>query len=435
MALTKASVLHYWSARFGAIPIIGGNPVHTRASTAKWIDQMGIVRQAPVNTPRFDWATVDGERRPVMRLEQARQNGELNSEDFSNGTWTKGNATISANAAIAPDGTLTADKLVEDSSAGAAHSAYQQVGGTASTNQTISVFAKAAGRDWIALALIRRDGGEVYSYFQLTGAGAFGASTPGIGKGFEAIGNGWFRCWITADSATGGTTPGLRVYLADSGANVVFNGGGTAGVYLWGAQYEIDKHSVSSYVPTTSAGVTRAADSFYWDYTPLPQAKMVYSRHVLRESAASGAAAQVWRIGSAASSAILQLYSNGGGSFTVYHDPGSGNVNSSVGVGAAAIGDTIELVVILSATGTVKVIYSLNGAAVAASATSGAAALAAAWVEQKLWLNSVAASQVSQGGYTEAKVVKHADVVAVTDQGIMDELRAFELAPSGEVVS
>jgi len=52
-----------------------------------------------------------GTARPTL---SARVNTLLNSEDFSSASWNKSRATVTANAATAPNGTLTADKIVED---------------------------------------------------------------------------------------------------------------------------------------------------------------------------------------------------------------------------------------------------------------------------------------------------------------------------------
>ena len=66
------------------------------------------VRELPGNH-----ATSTGTKRPKLA---ARYNLLTYTEQFDNGVWSKDNATITTNAAVAPDGTTTADLFVENAS-------------------------------------------------------------------------------------------------------------------------------------------------------------------------------------------------------------------------------------------------------------------------------------------------------------------------------
>ena len=66
------------------------------------------------NTPRIDYST--GEK--AFLLEPQSTNLINYSEDFSNSSWGKTNSSITSNSIISPDGTLNADKLVENTSTG-----------------------------------------------------------------------------------------------------------------------------------------------------------------------------------------------------------------------------------------------------------------------------------------------------------------------------
>ena len=68
--------------------------------------------------PRLDYDPVTLQPKGFL-VEEARTNLLLRSEEFDNANWTKSRATVTANAATAPDGTSNADKLVEDSTASA----------------------------------------------------------------------------------------------------------------------------------------------------------------------------------------------------------------------------------------------------------------------------------------------------------------------------
>ena len=110
----------------------------------------------------------------------------------------------------------------------------------------MSVYAKAAERTQIALQL----GADVGYYNLSTGAVISGANASIV-----SVGNGWYRCIVTGTPVN---TNSL-IYLASGGA-ASYTGDGTSGVYIWGAQLEAGAFA-TSYIPTTSASVTRAADS------------------------------------------------------------------------------------------------------------------------------------------------------------------------------
>src|SRR5688500_16378616 len=115
MPLSRSSVLHYWSARYGPLPIIGGDPVHTRNSASSWADGQGIVQSAIVNTPAFDHATIGGERRPTLSLSRAVTNICLQSAACGV-TWTV-SGTPTRSAAALTLGGVTLDFLGDDSAA------------------------------------------------------------------------------------------------------------------------------------------------------------------------------------------------------------------------------------------------------------------------------------------------------------------------------
>jgi hypothetical protein len=74
----------------------------------------------------------------------------------------------------------------------------------------------------------------------------FDAQTASSGATIESVGNGWFYC--TASVTATSTQTGV-FYV-----NVT-----NADLYLWGMQFEVGSYA-TSYIPTTSASVTRNAD-------------------------------------------------------------------------------------------------------------------------------------------------------------------------------
>ena len=97
----------------------------------------------------------------------------LQSQTIDNASWTKTNSSITANATTAPDNTLTADKLVENGTAGVFHLAVQDATVVVGFAYTFSVYAKAAERTLIILNY--DDGTDHLTTFNL--ATAFSAQT------------------------------------------------------------------------------------------------------------------------------------------------------------------------------------------------------------------------------------------------------------------
>jgi hypothetical protein len=183
------------------------------------------------------------------------------SEQFDNAAWTKSNATISANAAASPDGTLTADKLVE-SAVTIAHYVEQSVTGVASTYAG-SIYAKAGERTRITAYLV--DGGGIVAGTSTVFDLSNGTTVQGTGT-ISSVGNGWYRCAVVGLPAAG--TLRLRVLLT-VGVGTSYTSDGTSGLFLWGAQLS-SSSSVDAYSPVASAAPTSAAyHGPRFDYDPV----------------------------------------------------------------------------------------------------------------------------------------------------------------------
>jgi hypothetical protein len=197
-----------------------------------------------LNVPRLTYQNGGGGC-PSLLLEPQRTNVETWSEDFSNVAWTKTNCSITANTTISPDGTADADKIIENSANGV-HFVFN-VGATISVAQTLSVYAKADTRTQLALQL-----GASSVIYNLSS----GTIVSGSGGTITSVGNGWYRCAITTTPAN----TNALIFTANGGTNS-YQGDGTSGLFIWGAQLESGAYA-TTYIPTTAASATRVADSF-----------------------------------------------------------------------------------------------------------------------------------------------------------------------------
>jgi hypothetical protein len=251
----------------------------TRAdSTARatYIDASGYVKTvASAGAARFDY--VGGVAKGLL-IEASATNLFTYSEDFSNGSWLKSNATASTDATTAPDGNSTADYMLETAGTSTRYFAGNAGSpGTSTEIRTFSVYVKGGlGRQWVNLSAANGSGGPYYRITADLSAGTIGSTElVNTGTWFSTTptssisaagpsGSGWYRISITgrlcqfylicpSDTATPGGAN------TNFGLGSAYAGDTNKGVILWGAQLEANS-SASSYIPTTTASLTRLAD-------------------------------------------------------------------------------------------------------------------------------------------------------------------------------
>lgn len=242
----------------------GPTPSFSRASTGTYFTSSGVLTSAAINGPRFDhvyngssWVSKG------LLIEEQRTNSSQYTEDLTNAWWTKYSSSISSNSATAPDGNQTADKLVEDS-VNDQHSIFNSgFSTTAGTAYTISFFAKSAGRNFIQfMPAVSLSGAGARANFDLQSGVLGTVSGTNTTAEIVNVGNGWYRCVTKISSASGNGTAYLQFAMASSAsatAGQVYLGDGSSGVLIWGIQLEIGAFP-TSYIPTTTAAVTRSAD-------------------------------------------------------------------------------------------------------------------------------------------------------------------------------
>lgn len=423
MALTKSSALMWWSSRYGINPRIGGRPVFSRNSAGSFTTQEGEIDQAIVNTNRMDWATLNlpsglTERRKVLSLELASTN--IIDVDFA--SWTLTTVTPTTGQADPAGGALA--QLLNSTVAGGSCTrvltytsgtkAYslRLKAGTATTGD-FGIYSNTASL-WRGLVHIAWSGGVPTLSVSSGSATLFPV---------RALGGGYYEIQIAIPGVVGSDTNVTYFYPGGNGT--------TGSVYSYRPQVEALGFCTSA---INGFSATRAKDLCSWNFAPLPQAMMSYTRFIESGNILGSSGRPFWITNPNSNPPVHGIYTNAG-MYEVYHHNGTAAAQVPMAV-APSYGDTVELVAMLYSDGHVRLIQSINSAAVSDSGSSGANALQPAWsVPTQLYVNSDGSTgEVGSSKNTDFKIVKFADVVASTAQGIMDELRAFELGPNADVL-
>ena len=216
----------------------------TRASGAACIDASGFIQMAAVNAPRWDYDPVTHALRGVL-IEEQRTNLALWSADFTQGAiWNNaavgsgGVNVVTANQAVSPDGTTTASKIVMPAVSGAGNGSF-----------FYQIFTAAAAPYTFSIWLRGNVGGEA-TYISINTGTTYYVSPRLI------LTAQWKRFTVVSPTLTAGTwVVQFCTDLRDT--NQAATPAQT--IYAWGAQVEQGAFP-TSYIPTTSAAVTRAVD-------------------------------------------------------------------------------------------------------------------------------------------------------------------------------
>jgi hypothetical protein len=201
------------------------------------VDEDGLIKTAPANSPRFDHDPVTGECLGLL-IEEQRSNLITRSNDFSNSVWSgycggKSNLTYNTTDVIAPDGLFTSTKVARGSNGCDGSLAWgvlwnSGIGGTI-INTTDTYTASIWARGLV--------GGEVinvgFNDSQMTN---------------HTLSTSWIR--ITRVGVANTTDRGFQV--KSDAINQTF--------YIWGAQLETGAFP-TSYIPTSGSTVTRTPDN------------------------------------------------------------------------------------------------------------------------------------------------------------------------------
>jgi len=236
---------------YSQIPTNGdGDLTFTRASDATRVNSDGEIEVVGSGVPRLDYSQGSC---PSLLLEPQRTNLQAYSNSFIS-NWTLGDVTTSVGESTLIDGQSTI--LMTENTANAVHRVVSTIVTTFTIGQTytMSFYAKSNGSRNIGL----RTG--------ITGTSTniiFNPNTQAVvslPSGFTAnitpANNGYYRYSITA---TASVSSDLLSIVLFSGTSLVYTGSGES-IYISACQTEAGAYP-STYIPTTSATVTRLSDA------------------------------------------------------------------------------------------------------------------------------------------------------------------------------
>lgn len=241
--------------------VVDSRITFTRASAATHTDALGILQTVRDNKPRIDFDGSTGECKGLL-IEEQRTNLNNDAPLDYNGYYL----INTPRSAIAPDGTMTAHKIVasNENSAGHRFEVYHAV--SAATVYTHSIYVKAAGINYFHFFTFQDN-----NAYTSQGAGynlSTGVTTTvsaGCAATITAVGNSWYRLTATVTSVSATSAGYIAWGLGDISATA-FGGNNVDGAFVWGYQREVGSFA-TSYIPIARTFTSRASSATYFDAT------------------------------------------------------------------------------------------------------------------------------------------------------------------------
>lgn len=252
----------------GSVPVA---VTATGGTNGTRVNSSGVIVAASAG--RLDYSPVSAFPSRGILVEPARTNNTRNSATLDGAGSASVGGTYVANSGVAPDGN-TAAGLFTCTAAGAAN-CYRELtlltNLTTATTYTYSVYVKAGTGRYFTLDAANDNGAAWFSAtFDLqtatvtqTSAGASGTYTS---SSITDAGGGWYRVTVTGSFAAYTGVTYFELCFTDTGTptHISFGyptttGAFTGTYYIWGAQVDVAS-TVSTYIATTAAAVTRTAD-------------------------------------------------------------------------------------------------------------------------------------------------------------------------------
>lgn len=316
---------------------VAASDLFTRSGGAKRVMGVsGLIETVPANVLAFDYST--GRRR--LLNEGFTTNQVVNSSTPT--TWTKpGTTTITANAAVAPDGTATAARIQATE-----WTAIPTSGVVAATQYTNSIWIKSATGANQNVPLTVNDDGPPFTV---------------VASKTVTITPQWQRVMITGTALA--TTSNYRLVL------------GAGDYHVW--QPQTEKGPVAtSLIPTTGSTASRVSDVVAW--TAAARATLNTGTTTVAWRGELSGTTDTWTQVISLNASAIWLFSYHAASSSLYFDapatPGSGLRQTSVPLGKiAACASWSAVGNRFSANGKTSEVNSVNGVATVTLANFGGA--------------------------------------------------------------
>ena len=225
---------------------------YTATTTAPITNYIPVLLTAGNNVARFEHNPVTGESLG-LEIEEQRTNLITYSDNFSDASWGRfptANTSVTSNTIISPDGMLTGDLISGTSAPYEVNKSFTKA--SSAITYTLSSYLKAGATTIVQFTMSDNATGQALVGFNLTtgviSSGPSNGTWSSSSATITSVGNGWYRCTLTATSPT------------NTGLLPTIVGTTIGNFYVWGAQLEVGAFA-TSYIPTVASQVTRSADS------------------------------------------------------------------------------------------------------------------------------------------------------------------------------
>ena len=228
---------------------------YTQASSGTYVNSNRVIRTAASNEPRFDHDPATGESLGLLG-EGQMSNLLIWSEDSSQ--WlTPTNATPTQNAGLAPDGNITADRILETTTSGLHLQASSLFPFELGVTYTYSVFVKTINGRNFEIGFPSIIFANRFARFNLA-TGAVQGTDLGVTALVFSYPEGWYWCIATSVCNQAGSARVVH-FINDSAFARIYTGETDKGLFHWGAMLNAGSLPPSSYIPTAAEAVTRSA--------------------------------------------------------------------------------------------------------------------------------------------------------------------------------